>query len=77
MCITLQAQVLPGEKSPVTYITSSPKKRHISVGYTDGNIQIFDLKSAEVISIFSGHRSEITTLTYDAFGHKLASGAKV
>lgn len=47
------------------------------MGYSDGNIQVYDLKSAEVINIFSGHRSEITTLCYDSFGHKLASGSKV
>lgn len=47
------------------------------MGYSDGNVQVYDLKSAEVISIFSGHRGEITTLCYDSFGHKLASGSKV
>ncbi|GJQ79396.1 hypothetical protein Trydic_g16255 [Trypoxylus dichotomus] len=48
----------------------------LAVGYADGNIQIYDLKSGDITSIFSGHRSEITTLCYDNFGHKLASGSK-
>lgn len=37
---------------------------------------MYDLRSADVVSIFAGHRSEVTTLAYDAFGHKLASGSK-
>lgn len=34
------------------------------------------MESAEVVCVFAGHRSEITALAYDSFGHKLASGAK-
>lgn len=49
----------------------------MAAGYADGSVQIYDLKSSEVISIFSGHRTEVTCLTYDRFGHKLASGSKV
>lgn len=73
----MQAQVLPGDRNVVTALCASPNKRNLAVGYSDGNIQVYDLKSAEVISIFSGHRSEITALSYDSFGHKLASGSKV
>lgn len=68
---------MPGEKSAVTALAASPNKRHFAVGYNDGIVQVYDLKSAEVISIFAGHNSEITTLIYDSFGHKLASGSKV
>lgn len=68
---------MPGEKSPVTALCTSPNKRHLAAGYADGNIQVYDLKSAEVVGIFSGHRSDVTTLCYDSFGHKLASGSKV
>lgn len=75
MC--LQAQVLPGEKAVVTSICASPNKRHLAAGYSDGTIQIYDLKSSEVVSIFAGHTGEISTLAYDSFGHKLASGSKV
>lgn len=73
----LQAHVLPGEKAAVTALAANPNKRHLAVGYIDGVVQVYDLKSAEVISIFSGHRSQITTLAYDSFGHKLTSGSKV
>lgn len=69
--------MLPGERDVVTALCASPNKRHLAVGYSNGNIQVYDLKSGEIVSIFSGHRSEVTTLCYDSFGHKLASGSKV
>lgn len=61
----------------VTSVCVSPNKRHLAAGYSDGNVQIYDLKSAEITSIFSGHKGEVTTLAYDNYGHKLASGSKV
>lgn len=71
-----KAQVLSGDKVNVTYLTASPNKQHIAVGYADGTIKTFDLKTGENISVFVGHKSEITTLTYDKEGHRLASGSK-
>lgn len=68
---------MSGEKAQVTCLQTSPNKTHLAAGYSDGNIQIFDLRTAEVVSIFSGHKNEITTLAFDQFGHKLASGSKV
>lgn len=73
----IQAQVLTGEKSDVTHLAASPNKRHIAVGYTDGTVKTFDLRSGENISIFIGHKSQITSLVYDDLGHKLASGSQV
>lgn len=61
----------------VTRLAASPSKRHIAVGYADGTVKTFDLHSAENIGIYVGHKSAITTLAYDAAGHKLASGSKV
>lgn len=69
--------MLSGEKAEVTQLAASPNKRHIAVGYADGTIKTFDLRSGENISIFVGHKSEITTLAYDSLGHRLASGSKV
>ncbi|KAK9880788.1 hypothetical protein WA026_013117 [Henosepilachna vigintioctopunctata] len=71
-----KAQVLSGETSAVTCLCASPNKRHLAVGYADGNIQVFDLRSTDVLSVFSGHKYEVTELAYDQFGHKLASGSK-
>jgi len=50
---------------------------HIAVGYADGIVKTFDLISSENVSIFVGHKSEITALAYDALGHRLATGSKV
>lgn len=61
----------------MTHLAASPNKRHIAVGYADGSIKTFDLRSGENISILVGHRSEITALAYDPSGHRLASGSKV
>lgn len=61
----------------VTCLAASPDKQHIAVGYADGTVKIFDLQSGENTSIFVGHRSEITTLSYDKEGHRLASGSRV
>lgn len=69
--------MLSGEKACVTHLTASPDKKHIAVGYTDGTVKIFDLSSGENNSIFVGHKSEITALTYDILGHRLATGSKV
>lgn len=68
---------MSGDKVNVTYLSASPTKRHIAVGYADGTIKTFDLKTGENTSVFVGHKSEITTLTYDKEGHRLASGSKV
>jgi U3 small nucleolar RNA-associated protein 12 len=52
-------------------------KDRIAVGYADGNIQIFDLKSAEVDCVFAGHKTAITALRFDDSGHHLFSGSQV
>jgi U3 small nucleolar RNA-associated protein 12 len=48
----------------------------LAAGYTDGTVKVFDLKSGENVTNFSGHRGAITCLSYDAEGHRLASGAQ-
>ena len=73
----LQIQVLSGDKANVTYLAVSPNKRQIAAGYNDGSIKTFDLRSAENISTFVGHHSEVTCLSYDHLGHRLVSGSKV
>lgn len=72
----LQALVLPGDKYEVTYLASSPNKKYLAAGYSDGTVNVFDLKSGENVTSFSGHRGAVTCLTYDAEGHHLASGAQ-
>ncbi|XP_069680320.1 WD repeat-containing protein 3 [Periplaneta americana] len=71
-----RALVLPGDKYEVTQLASSPDKRFLAAGYSDGTVKVFNLKSGENVTSFSGHRGAITCLTYDEDGHRLASGAK-
>lgn len=68
--------VLPGDKYGVTYLASSPNKKYLAAGYSDGTVKVFDLTSGENVTSFSGHRGAITCLSYDAEGHRLASGAQ-
>jgi U3 small nucleolar RNA-associated protein 12 len=75
-CHFFQALVLPGGKYDVTYLASSPNKKYLAAGYSDGTVKIFDLKSGENVTSFSGHRGAITCLAYDAEGHRLASGSQ-
>lgn len=61
----------------MTCLAASPNKRQIAAGYSDGSVKTFDLRTAENISVFMGHYSEITCLAYDHLGHRLVSGSKV
>ncbi|PSN63464.1 WD40 repeat-like protein [Corynespora cassiicola Philippines] len=47
-----------------------------AVGYADGSIRIWDSRTATVVISFNGHKSAVTTLTFDQSGVRLASGAK-
>jgi U3 small nucleolar RNA-associated protein 12 len=64
-------------KSQATIIAQSKAETEVfAVGYEDGSIRIWDSKIATVIVSFNGHRSAVTTLTFDKSGTRLASGAK-
>ncbi|KAK6337946.1 hypothetical protein TWF696_001419 [Orbilia brochopaga] len=64
-------------KSEVTCIKQSRTDPDIfAVGHADGTIRLWDSKTATIIVTFNGHRSAITTLSYDASGTRLASGSK-
>lgn len=60
----------------MTYLASSPNKKYLAAGYSDGTVKIFDLTSGENVTSFSGHRGAITCLAYDAEGHRVASGSQ-
>jgi U3 small nucleolar RNA-associated protein 12 len=47
-----------------------------AVGYADGNIRIWDSRTATVIISFNGHKSAVTTLAFDRSGVRLASGSR-
>ena len=44
--------------------------------YGDGSIRVWDSRIATVLSTFNGHRSAVTSLSFDRQGVRLASGAK-
>ena len=61
----------------MTFLAASPDRRTLAAGYANGVIQIYDLETHDVVSVFAGHKSAITALIYDEEGYRLASGAKV
>ena len=44
--------------------------------YEDGSVRLWDSKIVAVMVSFNGHRSAVTTLSFDKTGTRLASGAK-
>jgi len=68
---------LYGDKHNVVALAASPDKQHLAVGYNDGTIRIFVLKTGQSDVTFSGHKSGITALNYDHNGMRLVSGSKV
>jgi len=47
-----------------------------AVGYDDGRIRIWDLRTATVIVAFNGHKAAVTHLQFDHSGVRLASGSR-
>ncbi|KAK6631604.1 hypothetical protein RUM44_006133 [Polyplax serrata] len=75
MNLVEKAVVLPGEKTVVTRLLSSPDHKTLAAGFRDGTVKTFDLKAAEVNAVFSGHKTSVTCLAFDNAGHRLASGS--
>lgn len=65
------------KKINVVKLTTTSESNHIAVGYSDGLVNTFSLKTGELIGTFQGHRSAISTLNYNNQGYLLASGSKV
>jgi U3 small nucleolar RNA-associated protein 12 len=61
----------------VTIICRSQVDQDVfAVGYADGSIRIWDARTSTAIISFNGHKSAVTTLTFDQTGVRLASGSK-
>lgn len=69
--------VLKGELSYVSCLMHDATYKNIAVGYGDGMIRIFNIRSGSCIVSFCGHKSAVSCLTYDDGGLNLASGGKV
>ncbi|KAF9365558.1 hypothetical protein BGX34_009467 [Mortierella sp. NVP85] len=63
-------------KAEVTCIARSVDQDSYAVGYANGSIRIWSMKSSEVLVTFNGHRSAVTALAFDKSGSRLVSGAK-
>lgn len=61
----------------MTAIASSPNSKQLAVGYNDGTVKVFDVRSGEVVITFSGHKSAVSVLSYDKDGMRLVSGSNV
>lgn len=63
--------------SQVTLIVQSQVDKDVfAVGYEDGKIRVWDLRTATIIVSFNGHKAAITQLQFDSTGARLISGAK-
>jgi U3 small nucleolar RNA-associated protein 12 len=66
---------LPGE---VTFIERSSDKCTVAVGYSNGQIRLFNLITNALIGTFKGHRTGVSCLCYEVDNNStiLASGGK-
>lgn len=64
--------------SEVTAIAASPDKKTVAVGFSTGEVKIFDYLQQTLLTTLRGHRSAVTRLVYDDIeeqgGLVLASG---
>ncbi|KAI8582054.1 hypothetical protein K450DRAFT_228806 [Umbelopsis ramanniana AG] len=65
-----------GNKAEVTSIARSPNNVDYAVGYEDGNIRIWNIKSSTSNVTLNGHKGAVTALSFDADGTRLVSGSK-
>ena len=65
------------KKLEVTSVAASPADvRLVAVGYSDGSIRLWDVGTREVEVTFTGHKTEVTCLTWDQPGLRLVSGSR-
>ncbi|KAG8845693.1 hypothetical protein FRB96_002287 [Tulasnella sp. 330] len=65
-----------GHRAEVTCILKSPRKDVFAVGYADGSVRLWDLKTGTVIVTFNGHKKSVTVLAFDEQGARLASASQ-
>ncbi|XP_065648655.1 WD repeat-containing protein 3 isoform X2 [Hydra vulgaris] len=68
--------MLKGVNAEVTALAKAPgNSSMIAVGYSDGAIKMWNLKTNISDISFSGHKSAVTCLSFDITGTKLVSGS--
>lgn len=65
---------LTRSKEEVCTVAASVDKIHLAVGYVDGVIEVFNLKTKQSESTFSVHRTAVNSLRYDQLGLRIVSG---
>ncbi|KAJ1660147.1 beta transducin [Dispira simplex] len=74
---TLEASWEDGNnKAEVTCLARSVDGQLYAVGYNDGAIRVFRLGNNALVVTFNGHRSAVTTLSFDRTSTLLVSGAR-
>ncbi|KAF9106264.1 hypothetical protein BGX29_010020 [Mortierella sp. GBA35] len=63
-------------KAEVTCIARSTDRDSYAVGYANGSIRIWSMKTNDVLVTFNGHRSAVTALAFDKSGSRLVSGSR-
>lgn len=61
--------------SPVVLLAHHKESNLVAAGLKDGSIKVWDMTLGAVMLTFSGHKSAITTLKFDANGTRLLSGS--
>lgn len=60
----------------MTCIARSTDRDSYAVGYANGSIRIWSMKTSDVLVTFNGHRSAVTALAFDKSGSRLVSGSR-
>lgn len=61
--------------SPVVHLAYHEASNIVAAGLKDGSIKVWDMTLGAVMLTFSGHKTAITTLRFDANGTRLLSGS--
>lgn len=63
-------------KHAVTCMSLDPQNNFLAVGYENGRIRIWNLRTREISVVLNAHNSAVTALEYDVTGSLLASGSR-
>jgi WD40 repeat protein len=73
----LQVAVFGGDRHCVTALACSCDSKFLAAGYHNGVVRVFDVSTGECTVTFSGHRTQVSALNFDAAGMQLVSGGLV